>query len=487
MARSSASWLFLLITMGVAPIAAQDSSPEVNPLELVEKAVIAAVAKAEPSVCAIARVRRDEIAPVPRETLRLSIEGLGNGDTSPTSRDFIPHDFCSGVVVDKRGLILTVLSGLGEISRSDYYVWIQRRPYPAKLKAADPWLNVAVLEIQADDLLPIEFGDTKSLKRGQFVIGLGNSFGAGRDGQLSTSWGLISNLAREAPPNANSKARGGRETLHHYGTLIQTDRASSDGNCGGALLNFKGELIGLTTTWTGTPLQEEAAGFAIPVDEEFRNSLETLKAGKLPDYGFLGIAPRPLPLIERQKGRIGVLVDDVVPGTPAAKAGIKPGDSITHVGDHPIIDDIDLIRSVSARHADSTVDIHLVRDMQPRTTMVSAVLSKKLPEQGRESFAENAPPAWRGLKVEYTTAVSAFREFSRQVDPEGSIAVLDVARDSLAWKAGLRVGQFISHVENVRVNSPREFASAVHDRSGAITVRLTYSPDGKFTRVIAAE
>src|SRR5207253_7102267 len=127
--------------------------------------------------------------------------------------------------------------------------WIGRKPYRATVKAADPWFDLALLKVEGAGLKPISFGDGHSVKKGAFVIALGNPYAIARDGKPSASWGIISNLQRQAPPpRTATRASDGRETLHHYGTLIQTDARLELGTSGGALVNLKGEMIGLTTS-----------------------------------------------------------------------------------------------------------------------------------------------------------------------------------------------------------------------------------------------
>ncbi|MCA9271354.1 MAG: trypsin-like peptidase domain-containing protein, partial [Planctomycetales bacterium] len=196
--------------------AAQEPSGLAAALAL-EEATVAAVEKAEPSVVAVARARK----------------GLGPRLLDP---EFIPSEFASGVIVDRNGLILTVYHALGDPEANDYAVWIDRRGYRAVIKAADPTFDLAVLQIEADSLTPIALGDATRLKKGQFVIALGNPLAIARDGRPSASWGIIANLHRKAAPQTDA-ATGleERDTLHHYGTLIQTDVRLERGGSGGAL------------------------------------------------------------------------------------------------------------------------------------------------------------------------------------------------------------------------------------------------------------
>jgi serine protease Do len=432
-----------------------------------ENLLVDAIAKAEQSVVAVARIRG--AGDVPGDEVRPLEE---------TQPDFVPDDFGSGVVIDAKGLILTNYHVLGKIPGSTYYVWVQRKPYKAKVKAADPWLDLAVLSIEASDLVPLALGAGDELKKGQIVIALGNPYAIARDGQPSASYGIVANLFRPAPRPREAADRGdGRETLHHYGNLIQTDCKLELGSSGGALVNLKGEMVGLTTSLAALSGYERSGGFAIPVDEGFRRAVESLKAGRMPEYGFLGVAPEILASHERRQGRQGARVTHVEPSTPAAKAGLQPGDVITHVARHAVADEIDLMRQLGALEPGEVVPVIYQRgatDARPgRTLRAKVQLSKKRITSARQGFAEVVEPSWRGLKVEYATASAAFHNHSRELDPEGCVAVVEVARDSAAWKAGLRPGEFISHVGQTRVTIPREFREAVDSLPGSVTLRLT--------------
>ena len=234
-----------------------------------QRLVVEAIERAEKSVVAIARVRREASPPLIADEIGIpAIPGLGAPD--PTDRAFVPSEFGSGVVIDAKGLILTNAHVIGDHRSADYFVWVHRKPYAAKLKAADPWLDLAILQVEAVNLKPITLGDAGGLKKGQFVIALGNPYAIARDGQPSAAWGIVSNLERQSPaPRVATRATEGRETLHHWGTLIQTDARLELGSSGGALVNLQGEMIGLTTSLAALYGYERPGGFAVPVDEIF--------------------------------------------------------------------------------------------------------------------------------------------------------------------------------------------------------------------------
>ena len=214
------------------------------------------------------------------------------------------------------------------------------------MKAADPRSDLAVLAIDASDLTPITLGDGDSLKKGQFVLTLGNPYAIARDGQPSAGWGIVANLGRKSPAMPEASDPLGRRTLHHFGTLIETDAKLNLGVSGGPLLNLKGEMVGLCVSLAALAGYETPGGYAIPVDATFRRVLETLKAGREVEYGFLGIEPVNLQSQEVLAGLHGVRVEQVVPGTPAARYGLKADDLITAVNRAPLFNADTLMREV---------------------------------------------------------------------------------------------------------------------------------------------
>jgi serine protease Do len=474
------------------PAFAQDRQPPgLEAAAALEQVVVDAIAKAEQSVVAIARVRRDAAAaPARDEDDRPALPRLPEV-TDPTDPSFVPSEFGTGVVIDAKGLIVTNYHVLGDVKSADYYVWLSRKPYPAKVKAADPWLDLAVLQIEAENLRPMPLGNARLLKKGQFVITLGNPYAIARDGEPSASWGLVSNLSRQAAsPRTGTRASEGRETLHHWGTLIQTDARLDFGTSGGALVNLKGEMVGLTTSLAALAGYEKSGGFAYPVDDDFRRALDTLKTGRLPEYGFLGVAPRALAQSERHAGRHGALVEDLVQATPADRAGLKPGDLITHVDHEPVWDDLHLIRQLSGKPAESQVSLTIERGgaagRPGRKSDVKVTLSKKRLESARPAYAEIPDPSWRGMQVEYATAAPLFREHSRDLDSDGCVGVIAVEPDSLAWKAGLRPGDFVSHVGNERVATPGQFYAAAEAIAGEVKLKLTAVEEKMALRTVSA-
>lgn len=440
----------------------------------IERTLVDVIARNEKSVVAIARVRKEE--PADAFKLELRPDAFGRrfaplDSPRPTDPDFIPNQYATGVIIDSGGLILTAYHALGE--NSDYYVTTSdRKVYRAKVRAADPRSDLAVLAIEATGLQAIEFGDASRLKKGRIVIALGNPHAIARDGQVSAAWGIVSNMARKSPPTDDYDLLG-KVTLHHYGTLIQTDAKLNLGTSGGPLLELGGRMVGLVTSLPPATGYEQPAGYAIPVDKTFRRVVETLKQGREVEYGFLGIQPINLTMRERAAGLQGMKVQRIQPGpgTPAYQSGLRPGDVITAVGGKPIYDADGLVLEVGRLPVESRVVLSVVRDGQRRRLTVKL---GKYPVRGKR-IVTNRPPSWRGAFVDYPTVL--IEDPNRLVRSSGyfedAVLVTEVQTPSPAWSAGLRPGMSISHVGSQAVHTPREFRALVSGKPGPIQVRLT--------------
>lgn len=464
----------------------------------IETALVDAIAEAEKSVVAIARVKRsdrDELSildPMPDPFGRPM---AGPPPARPGDVDFIPNDYATGVIVDRAGLIVTHYHVLG--GDGDQY-WITtpaRKGLRARLKAADPRSDLAVLEVDDKDLVPIKFGDASALRKGQIVVALGNPYAIARDGQASASWGIVSNLSRKGPPTIGEDGRTSR-TLHQSGTLIQTDAKLNLGTSGGALINLKGEMVGLITAAAALPGSEQAAGYAVPVDETFRRIIDTLKQGREVEYGFLGVTPTGLDPQELRAGKHGVRVTGVVRGSPAHRAGLIVGDVISQVNGHAIYDADGLMLQIGKLPVEALARLTVERD--GREIPVSVELTK-YPVEGKK-IVTLVTPSWRGIRVDHSTAKKVFvdhqvlpaqrflqADFLR-ADADGYVLITEVDRQSQAWKEGLRPDMFVTHVENARVTNPKEFKAAVTGKTGSIKLRVVSPSEGKASiKVIPAD
>lgn len=477
--------------LAACPVSAQEERDEVSGLaaaQAIEAAMVEVIAEAEKSVVAVARVRVRRPGAV--FDLESRPDPFGRPSQSPTlpgpdDPDFVPNDYLTGVVIDRQGLILTTYRALGK--DSEYYVITSdHRVFRAWIKGADPRSDLAVLAVEANDMTPIAFGDAERVRKGQIVIALGNPFAIANDGQVCASWGIVANLGRKAPPVSSSDEPTGKPTLHHFGTLIQTDARLSMSTDGGALVNLRGEMIGLLTALPALTGFEPAAGYAYPVDATLRRAIDRLKQGEEVEYGFLGVQPEDLTLDEQASGLQGTRVDRVVPGAPADHAGLKPRDLIVRVNNRPVYDQDGLVLAVGSLPVDTTVRLAVRRD--ERSLVIPARLSK-YPVRG-EKIVTQPRRRWRGMAVEYTTAMLESEELGVWGLPldRPAVFVLEVEKDTPAWEAGLRRGMLISHVGDTPVRTPKELFRVVENRSGTVAVRLVDdgSPDFQPVRRVPA-
>jgi serine protease DegQ len=260
----------------------------------------------------------------------------------------------SGVIVDAAaGYVLTNSHLIGNADQI-LVTLKDGRELPARLVGSDPATDVALLKIDGANLSALSFGDSEQLQVGDLVIAIGNPFGIG---QTVTS-GIVSALGR--------RGLG----IEGYEDFIQTDASINPGNSGGALVNSKGELIGINTAILGPTGGNVGIGFAVPSNIA-RTVMAQLSAHGEVRRGRLGVTIQDLTpeLAEALDLRItqGALVTQVEPGAPAAQAGLRPGDVIVAINRRPITDATDLRNLVGLSEVGGALDITFYRDGRERS------------------------------------------------------------------------------------------------------------------------
>jgi S1-C subfamily serine protease len=438
----------------------------------IETVVASAIARAEPSVVAIHRLKGDN----PQETL--AVRGkprppVGFEMRGPRGRfmreidpfDAISFDFGSGVVIGTEGQILTAYHVVKSASRLLVRA-AERQQFDCEIIAADPRSDLAVIVpiipsgTPPPRLKPIAMGDAGTLRKGAFLIALGNPFNAAQDGKPSASWGILSNLARRVQPEQDdfSSMIPRRLTFPNYPTLLQLDSKLNLGMSGGAVINMKGELVGLTTMASSPAGFDAMAGYAIPMDRLSRRAVETLKEGKEIEYGLLGIRAH-----QSNSNR----VDEVTPNSPADQGQLQANDEIVGVNDTPVHDFDSLILAINSYAPGEEVRLKIHRAGQELT---KTVLLAKYPVDG-DMIATNRPPAWRGLRVDYLSTVNARVAVPPFAEPApGGVVVTEVLDDSPAARAGVKKFQIIRQVEKTTVSTPPQFYQAVLGLKGAVSL-----------------
>lgn len=454
-------------------------------IRAIESALVDTIASSQQSVVAICRVRNDQ-AP------RSSLESLRLGPTAPlvndpTSEDFVPTFFGSGIVISQDGLIATCAHVLDDPRKHQYFVWLDRRCYQAsvvgqsaQVLASDPFSDLAVLKIEATGLRTLPRA-TEPPQKGQMVVALGNPNAIARDGRASASWGIIANTNRFAPRESEP---GWNETIHQLGTLIQTDLRLATGTSGGALVNWQGQLVGMTTNLLAVRGEENAAGLAIAADEFFDRVIDSLKQGKQPEFGFLGIQPENIRTAERDRGFSGARVSMVIPGLPGSQAGLREGDIIFQVGHATVSGRNDLFRELSKvpTGGKAELKVHRSRGANWQVLNIEAELAKKYLATNRPAFSLRGPPTWRGAQVEYQSAIAGELERIAAVRDGPKVAMLNVAPDSPVWRAGLRAGYGLVSLNGQAIQTPTQFHDLANEALGKVTL-VAIASDGKLLTV----
>ena len=462
-------------------IAAESDGADGDLLVAVQKKLVDVIRQNEPSVVAVIRTRR---ASETEPTIWPTRPDAFGGDAKPKNNGWgtgpAPHDPLSsgeqftGVVIE-RGLILTtyhaVLGADGRFEQNEYYVVAQdRQTLPATLRAADPRSDLAVLSVESDDLTPITLGDATSLEKGTFTVTLGNPRAITAGDGPTASWAMVGNLAQKAPVDRFASAeQEGRWTLHHFGTLIRTDARLASGSTGGPLLDMQGRMIGLTTSLCDVPGLESRASYAIPVDATFRRIVEQLCQGREVEYGYLGIEPEELTQSERAQGIRGVRVRRVYagPGNPARAANLQRHDRITSVAGRLVDSPDELILVIGSLPVDTRVPIDLVQDGRRKRVHIKL---GKYPVRG-ERWITVRPDPWRGLRVDYPTVLADYQGDASSIGVDQAVAIVEVARDTPAWSAGLRPGMLVTHLNDRPTGSPEIFRNLAKEVAGPAHLR----------------
>ncbi|HSA61186.1 MAG TPA: DegQ family serine endoprotease [Nitrospiraceae bacterium] len=346
----------------------------------------------------------------------------------------------SGVIVSSDGYVLTnnhVIDSAREVT----VTLPDKREFKGKIVGADPKTDLAVVKIDGQNLPTVAWGDASKLQVGEYVLAVGNPFGL----NSTVTLGIVSALGR------------GRMGITQYEDFIQTDAAINPGNSGGALVNTKGELVGINTAIFSQTGGYQGVGFAVPTTMSKPIYESLVKDGKVV-RGFLGVGIQDLTQDLAKSFGItktkGALVSDVKEGSPADQAGLKQGDIITAYQGSPVEDAVALQRLVTRTAVGTKVMVTVIRDGHEKEL---AVIIREQQESSKIAKTETGEPeyAFAGVAVQDLDRDTA-KELGIKGKAQG-VVVTRVEPDSGAEKAGLAPGDVIREINRQPVKSVKDF------------------------------
>ena len=372
----------------------------------------------------------------------------------------------SGVIVDPNGLIITnnhVVNKADDIR----VILSDKREFKGKLIGTDTKTDVAIVKIEATGLSTIPLADSDHLEVGEFVLAVGSPFGLTQ----SVTMGIVSAVGRASMGIAE------------YEDFIQTDAAINPGNSGGALVNIRGELVGINTAIFSQSGGNMGIGFAVPSNLARSIMDQLVKNGKVV-RGWLGVAIQELtPELASQFGLAdtkGVLVSDVMDDSPAKKAGFERADVITEYDGRPMDSPTHLRNAVAQTPIGKKVSVKVIRDKKPKTIDLTIVEQpKSLGQPGSEDNGDSTAPTGvlSDLDVRELNEELAARY---GIKPnERGVVIVRVKPGSTAEEMGVREGDIVLEVNRKAISSIKSYERAVSGLSKDQAVLLLLKRKGQ--------
>jgi serine protease Do len=390
--------------------------------------------------------RRESAEEMPIDPMFRQFFGQDGDGRFQTPKDSREKALGSGVIVSPEGYILTnnhVIDGATDVrvTLSD------KREFQARIVGADPKTDVAILKIDAKNLSPITIGDSSRVQVGDVALAIGNPFGVGQ----TVTKGIIS-----------ATGRGGLG-IEDYEDFLQTDAPINPGNSGGALINDRGELVGINTAIISHGSGgSQGIGFAVPANLARQVMDQVLKNGHV-TRAYLGIYPQDVtPAMARafgEKQSEGIVVGDVTPNSPASEAGIKTGDIILEVNGKPVIDSNQLRMSISMMQPGTELKLKTFRNGTERDATVKLAEMPTETAKADSNDEEGGNKALQGVEVSNLNAHIAQR--LNIPSATKGVVVTDIDPASKMADSGLQQGDVIQEVNHKPVTNVSEFQKAI--------------------------
>jgi Do/DeqQ family serine protease len=365
-------------------------------------------------------------------------------------RRFQQNSLGSGVIIDSsQGLVLTNNHVIAKADKIK--VTLQDgRQLAAQLVGADAEADVAVIKIPAENLVQIPIANSSHLKVGDFVVAIGNPFGLG---QTVTS-GIVSALGRSGLG------------IEGYEDFIQTDASINPGNSGGALVNLRGELVGMNTAILAPNGGNVGIGFAIPSNMAMTIKESLIKHGEV-KRGLLGVTTQDLtPELMNAfnlQNHQGAAISRIENNSPAERAGLEAGDVIISANGQPIKNSHDIRNLIGLMQVGDTVEIEYMRGNEKKTT--TATISK--PEIA-QLIGDKLHPTLKGAVL-----------MASQKDQIEGIVFNKISSNSYVWQVGLRPGDVIVSANRYRVRNLDELKQAINP-NGPLLLNIQRGQEGLF-------
>ncbi len=450
-------------TVPTIPALAASVGPDSDASRIPESGTFApTIKKASPAVVSIT-VSMTEHSPAVREHFDAPFFGPRFGPFPNEAPPRRRQGSGSGVIISEEGYIVTnhhVIEGADEIK-----VHLgDKRIFDADLIGADAKTDIAVLKVTASDLPVLPLGNSDDVEIGDIVLAIGNPFGIGQ----TVTMGIVGATGR------------GDLGIKHYEDFIQTDAAINPGNSGGALINVRGELVGINTAILSRGSGgNQGVGFAVPVNLAHHVMTQLVDRGRVV-RGYLGVGiqdlnPKMAQAFDLPDAR-GALVRSVQPDSPAADAGLEQGDVIIGIDGEKFDDSRELRFGIAAEQPGTTLRLAVIRDGGERTIPVQL---GEFPEENRgpeRSF--DGGSSSMGLTVDELTPAVA-RQLDLPKETQG-VVVVNVKPGSPAAEKGLRRGDVISEVARRPVLGVADFHRAVRESNDSVLLLIHRGNDPFF-------